>query len=362
MDLLPRFGRLARRQRLLAWWLFGTFVAVVSLTPVPAIAFGATLAPHATATTASPGSVGIRLLDVPVSEANDPRARLYIVDHVAPGAVIQRSIEVSNTTPSELMVALYAAGATIRGQSFIGDAAHTPNALSSWISVSPAAPKIPAGGKGRAMVTVAVPADAPVGEQYADVWAEVRTSAGVDAGVTEVNRVGVRVYLSVGSGAAPVANFSIDTLTAQRSAGGSPVVIAAVHNTGGSALDLSGTLQLTAGPGGLSAGPFPAALGVTLAIGATEPVTVALDQVVPSGPWLARITLESGLTERSMQARITFPASGTSSAVKTVATHRRPDAMNVATLVATASIIAAAVVALLRRQVRSRRPRRPQRP
>ena len=47
------------------------------------------------------------------------------------------------------------------------------------------------------------------------------------------------------------------------------MVLATVHNTGGRALDMNGTLQLPAGPGGLSAGPFPANLGVTLAIGDT---------------------------------------------------------------------------------------------
>ena len=313
------------------------------------MAFGAGPAPSATATATSSGSVGIRLLDVPVSEANDPRARLYIVDHVTPGAVIQRHVEVSNTTSSNLSIALYAAAATIEGTSFIGDAAHAANDLSSWTSVSPAAPQIPAGGTAAATVTIAVPTDATAGEQYAIVWAEVRTSADA-SGVTEVNRVGVRIYLSVGSGVAPAAGFTIGSLTAGRSSQGNPVVIAAVHNTGGTALDMSGTLQLSDGPGGLSAGPFPAALGVTLAIGATEPVTITLNEVVSSGPWLARIALHSGLTERSAQATVTFPASGTSSAVTTVTTHRHSDADSIATMAVIASVIAVAGIAVLRRR------------
>jgi len=318
---------------------------------VPEVAFGTTAAPNATATATAPGSIGIRLLDVPVSEANDPRARLYIVDHVAAGAVVQRSIEVSNTTSSDLAVSLYAAGATIESGSFTGDAGHAANDLSSWTTVSPAAPQIPAGGTATATVTIAVPTDATAGEQYAIVWAEVRTSAGA-SGVTEVNRVGVRIYLSVGSGAAPAASFTIGSLTAGRSPQGNPVVVAAVHNTGGIALDMSGTLQLSDGPGGLSAGPFPAALGVTLAIGATEPVTVTLNEVVPSGPWLARIALSSGLTERTAHATITFPTSGTSSAVTTVATHRRSDATIVVTVVVIAWMIAASSIAVLRRRPR----------
>jgi len=100
------------------------------------------------------------------------------------------------------------------------------------------------------------------------------------------------------------------------------VVLADVHNTGGRALDMNGSLQLTAGPGGLSAGPFPATLGTTLAIGDTETVTIPLDKALPAGPWDARITLHSGLLDRSAKATITFPARGTADAVKT--TSGRP--------------------------------------
>ncbi len=42
--------------------------------------------------------LGIRLVDVPVATADDPRALVYIIDHVAPGALIERRIEVSNRT------------------------------------------------------------------------------------------------------------------------------------------------------------------------------------------------------------------------------------------------------------------------
>ena len=170
-----------------------------------------------------------------------------------------------------------------------------------------------------ATVTIAVPVDAAAGEQYGVIWAEVRSAS--DGALTQVSRVGIRVYLSVGSGGAAAANFSIDSLIAKRSPTGDPVVVANVHNTGGRALDMSGTLQLLAGPGGLSAGPFPANLGVTLAIGDTEPVTITLDRRLPAGPWDARITLRSGLLERTATATITFPDAGASAAVVPVTRH-----------------------------------------
>jgi LPXTG-motif cell wall-anchored protein len=161
-------------------------------------------------------------------------------------------------------------------------------------------------------VTIAVPRDAPPGEQYGLVWAETRSSAPAGGGITQVSRVGIRLYLSIGPGGAPASEFTIESLTGKRSPHGQPEVVASVHNAGGRALDMSGTLQLSAGPGGLSAGPFPANLGTSLAIGATEPIMIMLDRQIPDGPWHALVTLRSGPLERSARATINFPATGTS--------------------------------------------------
>jgi hypothetical protein len=189
--------------------------------------------------------------------------------------------------------------------------------------VTPGAPDIPAGGRVTAIVTITVPHDAAPGEQYGAVWAEARSAPIAGGGVVQVNRVGIRLYLSIGPGGPPAANFAIVSLTAKRSLDGRPIVLASVHNTGGRALDMNGTLRLSAGPGGLSAGPFRAALGTTLAIGQTEPVTIALDKQVPAGPWKAQITLRSGLLERNAQATITFPAVGSAPSATTSSTNSR---------------------------------------
>ena len=173
-----------------------------------------------------------------------------------------------------------------------------------------------------ATVTITVPSDAAPGEQYGVVWAETRSTPANGDGVTQVSRVGIRLYISVGLGGAPAADFTIDSLTAERSTDGTPMVVATVHNTGGRALDMNGTLELLGGPGGLNAGPFPAILGTTLAIGQTEPVTIALDEQVPAGPWEAVIILRSGLLERTARATITFPESGAATPVS-VASIRR---------------------------------------
>jgi hypothetical protein len=288
-------------------------IAAITLCGSPVYASAATSGPG----TGEVGGIGLRLVDAPISARDDPRARLYIVDHLPPGAVISRRIEVSNTTTSKASVTLYAAAATIEKGAFLGAAGHIANDVSAWTTVSPNAPDLPAGGRLTATVTITVPRDAAPGEQYGVVWAEIRAAPGAGGGVTQVSRVGIRLYLSIGPGGAPSANFAIDSVTAERTADGHPMVVATVRNTGGRALDMGGALDLAAGPGGLRAGPFLATLGITLATGDTEPVTFALDKRLPAGPWNARITLYSGLLERTAQATITFPESGTSTAVST---------------------------------------------
>jgi hypothetical protein len=264
--------------------------------------------PAVPASAATTGSIGLRLLDAPATD--DPRARLYIVDHLAPGTAIERRIEISNTSDSTQAVALYAGAASIENGSFIGAEGRTANEVSSWTTVTPGTSDIAAGGLATATVTLAVPANAAPGEQYGVIWAETRSQEKRGGGVTQVNRVGIRIYLSVGPGGSPAADFTIDSLTAERTPEGQPMVSAAVHNTGGRALDMHGELRLLDGPGGLSAGPFPATLGTTLAIGDTESVTILLDEEVPPGPWDAHIRMQSGLLERDARALITFPDAG----------------------------------------------------
>jgi hypothetical protein len=235
--------------------------------------------------------------------------------------VIERRIEVSNTSDSARRVALYSAAATIEKGSFLGAEGHTPNYVSRWTSVTPQSSEVSAGGLLIATVTIKVPPNAPPGEQYGVVWAETRSAPKGSEGVVQVNRVGIRIYLSVGPGGAPAPDFRIDSLTAQRSEEGRPMVLAAVHNTGGRALDMSGALKLLNGPSGLTAGPFPASLGTTLAVDATESVTILLDEELPAGPWDASINLKSGLIERNAKATITFPDVG---AAPPVSTSGRP--------------------------------------
>ncbi len=299
-------------------------------------------------------SIGIRLADAPTSRTDDPRARLYIVDHVAPGATITRRVEISNDTNATQAIKVYAAAATVVDGTFGFGEGRAANELTTWTSVAPGTLDLAPGARAQPVVTIAVPATASAGERYAVVWAEAAAAAPPQGGIATVNRVGVRIYLSVGAGGEPPTDFVITTLEARRSADGHPQVAATVRNDGGRAVDLSGELRLTNGPGGLSAGPFDAVLGTTLGVGETEAVLVTLDPALPAGPWDARIALRSGTTQRDATATITFP-DAPSSASPAVPAHTggsTSPALVVGAVVLVA-LGAATYIAVRRRRVRA---------
>jgi len=329
-------------------------MTVVFLTTVIALTFAPPIAASANVgSTNDPGSVGIRLLDIPADAANDPRARLYIVDSLLPGTTISRRIEVSNTTAGTLRVDAFAAAATIENGSFVGEAGRKANALSSWTTLSQGTLQVKSHSANVDTVTIAIPTDAAPGEKYAIVWAQVSTAG--NGGVRLVNRVGIRIYLDVRGNNPPASSFTVDSMTAERGPGGKPIVLAEVHNTGGRAIDLTGTLRLTSVSGSLTAGPYRARLGTTVAPGQSEPITIEPGDDLANGPWTAVLKLQSGLLTESSQAVIKFPAKPGARA----ACPAHPIADNLGILVIALSIVVilvAAGIAILwtRRRKRSR--------
>lgn len=253
----------------------------------------------------APG-LGIGLLQVPKATLKDPRARNYIIDSVKPGTTFSRDFEVCNGTTAPLPVELYPDSAQILDGSFALAPGRGTSELTSWMSVTPATLTVASGKAVKATVHFKVPEDATAGERYGGILADSPPQQGA-GGVALGGRVGIRVYLDVSSGGAPKSDFTVDSLQAVRRKDGTPAVLAVVHNTGARALDMRGTLQLTNGPGGLSAGPFAAQLGTTLAPGDSVPVTVPLDKAIRGGPWHAVIDMTSGLLERKAEGDVTFP-------------------------------------------------------
>jgi hypothetical protein len=258
---------------------------------------------------AGSGGIGVRLLGVPADSRHDPLARSYLVDRLAPGTTIRRRIEISNSTRLSAEVAVYPAAASLRRGMFRFAPGRSRNELSSWTSLSREVLRLPPGTTAFVTVTIDVPKEASSGERYAVVWAEVSTPASTASGVRLVNRVGIRMYVSIGRGGARASDFVIGSLIAERSATGEPLVVARIHNSGRRSLDISGNLTLSSGPGGLRAGPLPVKLTRTLAPGDSETLSVRLDKQLPLGPWRAHLRLRSGLLEREAVATIRFPHS-----------------------------------------------------
>ena len=276
---------------------------MLALSPAAMATAADSAATPAAPSISQPEGIGIRLLDIPASAQDDPRARTYIVDRLAPGSEIKRRVRVENKTGVTQSVRVYPGAAHIEGGSFIGDDAAVKNDLTIWAQVAQPQFDLAPGAAAEIMTSIKVPADAAEGELYGVIWAEVRSPSD-KGGVVQANRVGVRIYLSVGPGNGQPANFTITSVTPGRGDDGNPELSALVTNTGGRALDITGDLSLTGGPAGLSAGPFTVPNATTVAPGGTHTVVFAVPSVLPAGPWTAQVNLKSGLLERQATATV----------------------------------------------------------
>ena len=272
-------------------------VGVLSaLSPVAQAATGSAgvaTAPPGARPAPSLGSFGVRLVDVPVSEADNPRALRYIIDELPTGSVIHRRILLINNEHRAVRFAVYPDAAHIIGGLFVGDSGATRSELTTWTSVRHPSVTLAPGKSAMDMVTIRVPKGAARGEHYGVIWVQqaARPKPGARFAVSEVARVGVRIYLAVTRGGVPPTKYEITSVTGRWLASGQPLVVARVKNTGGRAVDLSGTLRLTDGPGRTRSGPFPAQKIVTLAPGQSWDITFAPPRSLPEGSWRATVSL-----------------------------------------------------------------------
>ncbi|NMN97462.1 hypothetical protein [Antrihabitans stalactiti] len=292
-------------------WLIISAITVMTVIACPV----ASSQPADPSTPPAPTGLGVRLLEIPVDLQDDPRAQTYIVDNLPPGTTITRKIDIQNNTGAYQSVDLYPGAATIRETGgWETEAVSEVNELTTWMSIDKTKLDMNAGEADPVTVTIAVPKDAPEGEQYGVVWAQIKGPDPGGSGAILVNRVGIRVYLSVGPGNGPPANFKIDKLTPRRNDAGIHEVVAEVTNTGGRAVDLGGDVTLTEGPGGLALGP-KRATAVTVAPDKTAQVVFSLGTTLPAGPWTVTVALHSGLLHKTATATLTFPDSGVGESV-----------------------------------------------
>ncbi len=302
------------------------------------------------ATAGSPapsGRIGIKLIEIPASQANNPRAEEYIIDRLAPGTVIHRKFRISNLGSAPVHVTVYPAAAAISQGIFQFSSGNTQNEMTTWVSISRGALTLAPRSNATLEATVAVPHDAPPGEQYGVIWAQESSSGA--GNVKLVSRVGIRLYLSIGPGGAPPSNFTLGTPVASRTSAGVPVVRVPMHNTGGRALDVRGTLQLSSGPGGVSAGPFPASSVVTIAPGQSGDDIFQLSSKLPNGPWQGSFTMVSGLLTKTEKFTLDFTGGPAAAA-------RSPFPV-VPVAAGLAALVLAAVAVLIARSRRTRRVR-----
>ena len=181
---------------------------------------------------APPNSFGIRLVGVAAESRDFGLARSYIVERVAPGADVVRLVEITNNTSTFREIAVYPAAAGLRQGRFEFGPGHRSNELSRWTSVGATVLRLPPGSKRLDTVRIHVPSKTSGGERYAVIWAQLSEPAAAPGGLTLVNRVGIRMYVTVDAGGPPAARFSIGSPIAKRSSSGTPFVVAQIHNTG----------------------------------------------------------------------------------------------------------------------------------
>ncbi|QIZ01719.2 peptidase [Streptomyces sp. S1D4-11] len=208
---------------------------------------------------------------------------------------------------------LYAAAASIENNGFTFASKRTANELTRWTRVEPPTANLKPHSTAKAEITINVPRTAQAGERYAVAWAESAAAADATHNIASITRVGVRIYLDIGPGGEPLSDFTIEKMNGTRDKQGRPSATATVHNLGRRSVDLNGTLDLHHGPGGISAGPFHMASGITLAPHGTGTITVPLDPGLPDGPWKATLKLRSGTVERTRTATVTLTGEKTTS-------------------------------------------------
>jgi hypothetical protein len=291
----------------------------------------------------APGQIGIKLLDASASQQNDPRAHEYIVDQLPAGASLTRHVEVSNLTKTSQQITVYAAGASVGDGSFTFADGTTPDELSSWTSLSASTLSLRAGQAATVAVTIAVPAGATSGERYAVIWAQASSAPTLGA-VSEINRVGIRVYLEV-AGTPQPSNFTIDTFVPSRTADAKAQLTVTVHNTGDRTIDVNGPLTLSDGPAGAAVpAPIAAEKVTTIAAGDSQPVRFMVGSAVANGPWKATVALSSGELIESASASITFPGRSGAAAVLPPVPPTRSGSSVPKWLIITTALTAGAIV------------------
>lgn len=152
-------------------------------------------------TASTEGGIGIGLINVPESFAKYPNSGEWILERLIPSKITTREFQVINSTDKPMFVVIYPGAATNLNGNFVGAPRGVANELTSWMTITPQSAKIQAHQTIYGRVTINVPSDALPSMQFGLIWAQ--TTVGTSAGVTQVNRVGIRMYDPVGDFVVP---------------------------------------------------------------------------------------------------------------------------------------------------------------
>lgn len=251
---------------------------------------------------AAQGSLSLALDDPPVDEA-DPRSAYYVVDHVAPGGRIERAIALGNSSDRDVEVALYIGDAEVADGRFAPADGRGTAELAEWTSFEPERVDVARGDETTATLTIDVPDEARPGERYGVAWAELPASG---EATRVVNRVGIRVYLSIGDGERPAIEAAATTITATRLDDGGSRLSIALTNNGGRAAELAGRVELTRA-GRSEPVVLPLDGAVALAPGEEAALATGPSDDVTDGEWDATVALHVNGVEQLARGTVEVP-------------------------------------------------------
>ena len=259
------------------------------------------LAPGELARAAENGEFSLR----PVRSADTPdRERSYVVRTVAPGTGFDDRLEARNLTdgPIDLVVEPVDAAVTPDGSFAPGT---TSTAEGGWLRVTPSRLRVPARDSVRVALRVDVPADATPGDHIAAVVVR-KAEAPSSSGVQVVNRVGVRVYLTVTPPAAPTPRRAFEFRALRWK--GARNFEADVANVGDLLVEPLGTLTI-------ARGDFDTTVDVpvlgTVPPGAVTALPVRTTGELEPGTYDARLRLRLVQGGDEQEQRVTFTVAGT---------------------------------------------------
>lgn len=256
---------------------------------------------------AESGEFSLRPVRPATAEARD---RSYVVRTVRPGTVLTDRLEAVNLTAGPLDLTVAAVDATVGP-----DGTFTPGterrAEGAWIEVTPAQVRVPARGTAPVDLRIRVPADAAPGDHIATVVAQ-KAGAPSGGGVQLVQRVGVRVYLTVErpEGGVGARSFEFRALR-WVGAPSARTFEAEVANTGALLVEPLGTLTLSRGDLGTDA-DVPV-LGAVPA-GESRRLRFTVPGELEPGRYEARLRLRDVQGGPEQEQRVSFTVGGRAAA------------------------------------------------